>query len=278
MNFLLLAIISSALISIFMRIGTKKADNNIGMLTVNYIVCCIVSLFYIDGLAVLPQAEELPNNLLLGIFNGFLYLLSFVVFQANVKKNGVVLSSIFMRLGLLVPIVISILVFDEMPTILQAIGFLIAIAAIILINVKNESTEKVAGLGLIILLLTAGSADAMSKIFEEFGTTALSSQFLFYTFFTALILCVCLMIFKKQRITKKEMIFGALVGIPNFFSAKFLLASLGKLPAVIVYPTFSVATILVVTLSGIVLFKERLSKLQWLSFIEIAVALVLLNI
>ena len=278
MNFLLLAIISSALISIFMRVGTQKATNNIGMLTVNYIVCCIVSLFYIDGLAVLPQAEELPNNLLLGIFNGFLYLLSFVVFQANVKKNGVVLSSIFMRLGLLVPIVVSILVFDEMPTILQAIGFLIAIAAIILINVKNESTEKVAGLGLIILLLTAGSADAMSKIFEEFGTNALSSQFLFYTFFTALILCVCLMIFKKQHITKNEILFGALVGIPNFFSAKFLLASLGKLPAVIVYPTFSVATILVVTLSGIVLFKERLSKLQWLSFIEIAVALVLLNI
>ena len=172
----------------------------------------------------------------------------------------------------------SIVVFSEMPTLLQAIGFLIAFAAIILVNVKNDGTEKVSGFSLIILLLTAGGADAMSKIFEEFGTNALSSQFLFYTFFTSLILCTCLMLFKKQRITKNEIIFGTLVGIPNFFSAKFLLASLGKLPAFIVYPTFSVATILVVTVSGIFLFKERLSKLQWLSFIEIAVALVLLNI
>ena len=81
MNFLLLAILSSALISIFMRFGTKKANNNIGMLTVNYIVCCIMAIFYIDGFAIFPSLEELPKNLLLGIFNGFLYLLSFVVFQ-----------------------------------------------------------------------------------------------------------------------------------------------------------------------------------------------------
>jgi multidrug transporter EmrE-like cation transporter len=68
------------------------------------------------------------------------------------------------------------------------------------------------------------------------------------------------------------------MGIPNFFSAKFMLASLTQLPAVVVYPSFSVATMLIVTLTGVVAFRERLSKLQWAALSAIIVALVLLNI
>lgn len=46
----------------------------------------------------------------------------------------------------------------------------------------------------------------------------------------------------------------------------------------IVYPTFSVATILAVTLAGVCLFKERLRPRQWAALAVILVALVLLNI
>ncbi len=278
MQYLLLAIISSALIAIFMRFSTYKVKNNIGMLAVNYIVCLLVAALYTDKLSLFPASEDLPSTLFMGLFNGFLYLLSFVVFQTNVRINGVVLSSIFMRLGLLVPMVISVFLFGEMPTAVQAVGFVIAVGAIILINSGAEKSKSVSGVGLMILLLAAGGGDAMSKIFEEVGNSELSSQFLFYTFLAALVLCLALMLLKKQRIGKNELVFGALVGIPNFFSAKFLLRSLGSMPAVIVYPTFSVATIMVVTLSGILLFKERLAKKQWISITLIAVALILLNI
>ena len=69
-----------------------------------------------------------------------------------------------------------------------------------------------------------------------------------------------------------------LIGIPNFFSAKFLLGALAKLNAVVVYPSFSVATLLIVTLTGVVLFRERLSRQQWAALGAIVAALVLLNI
>ena len=74
------------------------------------------------------------------------------------------------------------------------------------------------------------------------------------------------------------MLFGALLGIPNFFSTKFLLMALGDLPAVIVYPTFSAGTILVVTVAGLLLFKEKLGKRQLLAMSVILLALILLNI
>ena len=94
----------------------------------------------------------------------------------------------------------------------------------------------------------------------------------------ALVLCVALMLYKKQRPGGYEVLFGVLIGVPNFFSARFLLRALGSLPAVIVYPTFSVATILAVTLAGVVFFREKLTRRQWAALGAILAALVLLNI
>ena len=74
------------------------------------------------------------------------------------------------------------------------------------------------------------------------------------------------------------MIYGLLIGIPNYYSARFLLESLQSVPAVIVYPTYSVGTIIVVTIVGIFIFKETLYKYQKISMIGILITLILLNI
>ena len=118
----------------------------------------------------------------------------------------------------------------------------------------------------------------MSKIHEELGNGLLSEHFLFYTFGVALILCVMLMAAKKEKIGWKDVGFGILLGVPNYFSARFLLKALNKLAAVVVFPTFSVATVVVITLTGLMIFKEKLSKKQWIGIGMILVALVLLNI
>ena len=83
---------------------------------------------------------------------------------------------------------------------------------------------------------------------------------------------------KKQTFTLEEVKYGLIIGIPNYFSAKFLLLALGSVSAVIVYPTFSVGTIIVVTILGMVLFKERISNRQKFALLAILIALVLLNL
>jgi multidrug transporter EmrE-like cation transporter len=165
-----------------------------------------------------------------------------------------------------------------MPTAYQIVGFVIAIFAIILINRNGKTGGQSFGIGLIIMLLLSGGADVMAKIFDVLAPQSLSALYLFYNFATACVLCVVLVIRNKERPTFREFLYGTLMGIPNFFSAKFLLASLTQLPAVVVYPSFSVATMLIVTLTGVIAFRERLSKLQWAALSAIIVALVLLNI
>ena len=132
--------------------------------------------------------------------------------------------------------------------------------------------------GLLLLLLLGGFGDVMAKIFEELGDPALAPQFLFYTFGTALLLCALIMAAKGQRPGLPEVFFGVIIGIPNYFCSKFLLKALERVEGVIVYPTFSVGTLLVVTLVGVLLFREKLTRRQWAAMVAILAALVLLNL
>lgn len=277
MVYLLLAISCSALISIIMRLSSDRVSGNVSMLTMNYLMCLVLSILYTGVDNLLPASTQLPRTIGMGVIHGMLYLGSFVLLQINVKRNGVVLPAIFMKLGLLVPMVLSVVLFGEMPSIRQAVGFAIAIAAIILINQESGSRATKFKAGLILLLLGGGSADAMSKVFEVYGDTTLSAQFLLYTFIVAFLLCAGLMFWKKEHLGRTEVLFGLVIGIPNYFSAKFLLRAMEDVAAVIAYPTYSVGTIFVVSLVGVLAFRERLSRRQWFAIGIILIALILLN-
>lgn len=278
MLYLVLAIASSAMIALIMRISSHKVTGNISMLAMNYLTCLLLGAWY-AGFHLFPVREAgFSMTVAMGGFNGILYLAGFVLLQYNTRKNGIVLSSVFMKLGLLVPIVLSVFLFAEIPTAVQCIGFILAVGAILMINYEKGTTFSGGKLWLVLMLLAGGGGDAMSKVFAVYGSGAQEDLFLFYTFVCAFLLCVLLILCKKERPDKYALLFGVLVGIPNFFSAKFLLMALNHLPGVIVYPSFSVATILVVSLAGVCLFKERLRRSQWAALTVILAALVLLNI
>ena len=276
MPYLLLAIFSSSAIAILMRLSSGKIQNNVAMLAMNYLMCTLLSIGFSGQDSMFPTGSTL--TLLMGTAQGLLYLVSFLLLNISTARNGVVLSSVFMKLGLLVPMVLSIFLFGELPSALQLIGFVMALTAIFLINFEPGQKQIRMNWLLLLLLLGGGSGDAMAKIFETWGDPSLASHFLLYTFLTALILCLALMKYKQQRIGRAELLFGLAIGIPNFFSAKFLLAALNSLPAVIVYPTYSVSTMLAVTLAGALFFREKLNRNQWLALVIILLALVFLNI
>ena len=276
---LCLAVLSSALVSITMRLSKTHVKKETALLTVNYLLCSLFA-WGDTGFAVLfPAGLGLRAEAGLGMVNGVLFLAGLVLLQWSIRRNGVVLSATFQKLGLLVSMVVSVAYFGERPEPWQWFAFVLAVAAIVLMNFRPGEGKAGSMAGLLLLLLAGGGCDAMSKVFEVYGNPALSGHFLLYTFLVALGLCILLILRKRQGLPgKAEWVFGLIVGVPNYFAAKFLLASLVSLPAVIVYPVYSVATLLAVTFAGVVLFRERLEKRQWLAMSLILVALVLLNI
>lgn len=277
MLFLILSIVSSTLITVFMRLSEGKSKNELSLLSMNYLSCSVLSYLYMENKQVFPAEEGLSTVLLLGVIGGVLYLASFLLLKWNVRKNGVTLPATFMKLGVLVPTILAAVIFKETLHATTAAGILLALFAILLL--KEKSAEKAKNTaGLILLLAGGGMADAMSKIFEETAPQNLSNHFLLYIFFVALILCISLVIVKKQKYSLADISFGLLIGIPNYFSSRFLLLSLRDIPAVVAYPTFSAGTIILVAVCGKLLFKESFTRKKLIALAIILIALALLNL
>ena len=58
-----------------------------------------------------------------------------------------------MKLGILVPTLLSVIWFHEVPTIAQVLGFLISLAAILIINYQKGTKLSPSGWALILMLL-----------------------------------------------------------------------------------------------------------------------------
>lgn len=275
---LILSIVCSALISILMRYGEEKIQNKMGMFIANYAVCSGLSRVFMGWQPFFTNAEGWGTVTLFGAVAGVLYLASFVLLQKNISKNGLSVSAVFMKLGVLVPTVMAILVFHEQPRLTQFAGIAIAIIAVILINYKKESGEVKQTIWLIMLLLGSGLADAMANIFDELGNADLKDHYLLITFLCALLSSVILFLKDRKRISRNDVLLGVCIGIPNYFSSRFLIGALREIPAMIVYPVFSVLTVVIITVAGMILFKEKPDKRKTLAIILILFALVLLNI
>lgn len=279
MFYLALAVIGSALISIVMRLSQGKIQGRISMLAVNYVTCMIMASLYIGWGNLVPTGEKVGITTTMGLVNGIFYVLGLVLMQVNIRKNGVTLPNVFSKLGsLIVPLIAAMLFFGEVPGLLQAIGVLIAVLSIIVINKSGEQSAVSSKSMLVILFIADGIGSVMSKVFGEVCNPLLSDYFLLLTFASAFVICLFMIIKGKEKFGLNEIIYGMGIGIPNFLSSRFLLMALAELPAVIVYPTRGVAGIVLVSLAGLVLFKEKLSKRQWMAMGAILVSVALLNI
>lgn len=279
MIYLLLAIASSAMVSICMRLSGKHVKNEMGMFMANYAICVCLSYFFLDTKIQFDVGSSVMTMIILGIISGILYLVSFVIMKVNMKHNGIVLTSTFMKLGVLIPTLMAVTVFREMPRWTQVLGIALSIFAIVMINFEKESVQEGNRKSLLLVLLVlSGFADAMANIFEELGEASLKDGYLLTTFGAAFVLAFIFAIFGKERIGMKDILFGMLIGIPNYFSARFLLLALGSVKAVLVYPMYSVTTIIAVTLVGVTFFREKISRKKVMALGIIAVALCLLNI
>lgn len=283
MIYLILAILSSSLIAVLMRISERYSKNNMGMFMANYAVCILMSRLFMGEIRLFTSESGIDLAVLLGVLSGVLYLGNFVMLQKNMHYNGVVLASTFMKLGVLVPTVMAIVIFREVPTWFQLAGVLLAVAAIIIIHFDGEENSgeqrKTGKKGLLIaLLFVSGITDSMANIYDKTANAGLKDHYLLYTFLAAFVISLILALGKKDAIKKGDIVFGVLIGIPNYFSARFLLGALAEISAVVVYPVYSVATIVVISAVSFLAFKEKISIRKGCALGLIMGALVLLNL
>ena len=279
MIFLISAVLSSSLISVIMRAFEGRCRHKSGLFVVNYFTCMVLACLFAGRIAVYTPQPGFGLALVLGCISGVLFLVCFVLLQLNIQKNGVAMASTFMKLGVVLSTMIAIVVFHESPKLTQGAGILLAVLSILLIHSDGNTKKQGAWKWLLpVLLICGGIADSMANTFDKTGDPAVKDYYLFYTFAAAFVCALVMMLLLHERIGKWEVASGLLVGISNYFSTRFLLLSLGQIPAVIVYPAISAGAIVLVSLAGVFLFRESLSRRKIFALGIICIALVLLNI
>ena len=281
---LLLAIVSSASMALVLKAFREPKGNRFGILLGNYLTCVVIAFLFVpDKAAILSPS---PATLFCGILAGCLFVGGLVSMQTSTRLNGAALTAAFSKLGMLVPLILSLAVFGEKPSLLQLLGLVLVLAALFVLHSPQGSAGKVqknsAFLWLLITLFACGFSDGMAKIYERVGTVGEDTVYFFILFLTATVLCGALCLKEKRQTGKKlraaELISGIAVGVPNYFSSYLLLKALQSLPAFVTYPVFSTGTIVLVMLLGFLLFKEKPDRRRLGSIGLILAALVLLNL
>lgn len=281
---LILAIISSASMTLVLKLFRGQSGNRFGILLGNYLTCVVIALLSLPHVSMLWTGST--KTVLLGSIGGGFFVAALVAMQTSVRVNGATLTAAFAKLGLVVSLLVSVIWFGERPGVMQLIGIVLVLCALIVMHAGPKKDAKLAGktsLGLLLLtLLTGGCGDGMAKVFEQLGNAGENVLYIFWVFLTACVLTALLALWEKRRTGKrillKEFAAGIAVGIPNYYSSYLLLVALNRLPALLVFPVFSTGTILLVFVFSVFFFRERPTKRQLAGILLILVSLVLLNL
>ena len=303
MLYLLLAIACSASIALLFKHSETSGMNRYAVTTTNYVTASSVSLVLLvssrwnlpDGFSLGAALSQIPAAIndstslspsgsivwgaLVGLGAGAFFFLAFLYYQISVKDYGVGLAGAFTKLGILVPMSLSLVLWQELPNVIQWLGIGLAIGSIAIVNWPSgrDLTGSLKP-ALLLLFLFGGISEFSNKVFQKYGLQDDKAVFLLFTFSTAFLASLIVTLRKPRPVTRRDLLMGVAVGVPNLFSSFFLIRALDTLSAAAAFPAYGAGTILIINIVGVLFFKERLSaKEKWGVALTI-VALILINL
>lgn len=262
---LFLTIICSTSITLLLKYSDTRKGSPVLLLCANYFTAAFISLILIiSG----EGTSYSAGTFLFGAGLGFLFFLGFFVFAVAVSTAGASLAAVSSRLSVIIPVGLSVIIFNEIPSLFQSAGIILALVTIVLFyfSIRKFSSgrfNKRDYFYLILLLAAIGVNDFCFKIFQNWRPADEKNFFIFIIFFSAFIYSFSYVLFKKIRIDRRTVLTGLLLGIPNVFSSYFMLDALNSLPAVIVYPSINIGIIVLTTSAAFLIWNENLNVYGW---------------
>ncbi len=287
MVFLALAVACSLAIGMIFKVAALRGVDRMALLAVNYGVAGVLA-----GVLVAAADEALPTVLpaglvVLGLATGALFIGGFFLLSYATELAGMSLSLGVMRLSVIIPVAISWVVWNEVPTAGQQSGLLVACAAFALVSTPGKAAlgdtpGKTAFLVLGALFLAGGVVDVLLKTFDMlFAEQVGSAVFLLFVFVTAAVLGTIRVV--QQSLERQAWPSGAVygwgvvLGLVNYGSAAFLLEAVAQLRGPVVFPLNNIAIVLGSALLGVLVWRERVTRRGAIGLVLAAVALALIG-
>lgn len=280
---LILAILFSAMIPILLNYAHRYNLVDEVILTFNYTLATIVSSILTIAnkstyILLLKDPFHVAILVIIGAITGLMFYGSFYFYQKSVKDHGVALSIAVGKMGVILPILLSLIIWKELPTPVQWIGIIASIVAIGLISIQPSKMDHAPlKISLLFFLLMNGLGDFFNKLFETTIGAGYKDLFLLMVFGSALI-ASSIQTIKHKQINTMSILFGLAIGLPNMLTTYFFINALSHLNDAVVFPMYSGGAIVLSSIWGITVFRERLKIKEVTGMALILTALILINL
>lgn len=276
MIYLGLSVVSSSLIYLVFKLLGKFKIQTLPALVVNYITACIIG--YTTNAQSIAWNGFLQKNWFYGsVVMGMLFILVFMLMANTTQKLGISVVSVASKMSVAIPVIFVIWYYQEPINTLQMIGIGLALIAVVLVSLRKKAAVQLGIISILLPLLVffgSGVIESGLKFLEqEYVQPTEIGQFSMTVFFFAACFGGVYWLVKTKMITTsshpsswKEIAGGIALGIPNYFSIFFFLSALKSefLPSSLLFVINNISIVLLSTLLGILLFKERISLKNWL--------------
>lgn len=273
MMYLVLSILASTLIFVLFKLFAKFNINTLHAIIVNYFVASMSGIIAYQGtieITAIPKFEWFYYTLALGS----LFIIVFNLMAITTQRSGLSVVSVATKMSVVIPIVFGLFYYNESIGMLKGLGIILALIAVYLTAIKNKKGIDIVPKNIllpVLVFLGSGVIDTSLKFLEEAYVSESDVSIFSATIFAAAaflgVLVIVYQIIKGTfRFQLKNVLGGIALGIPNYFSIYFLVKALrsGLFESSGIFTINNVTIVMLSTLVGILLFKERLLSKNWI--------------
>ncbi|QIE60701.1 DMT family transporter [Rasiella rasia] len=276
MMYLLLSVLASTLIFVVFKLFSIFKVNTLHAIVVNYFVACVSGIIAFNGTITLATIPAY-NWFFYAIALGSLFIIVFNLMAITTQRSGLSVVSVATKMSVVIPIIFGLLYYKDSLGIYKGVGILLALVAVYLASVKQKDGLAIQPKNLIfpiLVFLGSGIIDTSIKYIEgsfvaENDVPIFSATIFASAFSIGILVVIAQAIRGKFRFEFKNIIGGIVLGVPNYFSIYFLVKALRSdlLESSGIFTINNVGIVMLSTLVGIALFKEKLLLKNWIGIL-----------
>ncbi len=257
---------------------------------------CIVIGFVLILFTESIDALQVDGDLLLiAALSGIASAAFVVSWLLSVRSGAYMMVEVFLLIGVIIPIVLCRVLFDEAIGVWQIVGIAILLVAVFVMCTYNASIKGKMRIGSFLLLLLCGIsnglADFSQKLFVKTDPEGSAAVFNFYTYvFAAAVLLVAYLVFRQAdkkgeikprkpfQVVKPIWIYVLIMAACLFANSFFKTQAAQYLDAVQLYPLNQGCAVVLSLLMSAIVFKEKINAKCIVGICLSFVALIMINL
>ena len=290
MLYIIGSIVLTSYLTLAFKVCEKYKVSIFQAIVFNYITCVITGSFVNGSFPINEQVMQTPWFKWACVM-GVLFVSIFNVIGMTAQKISVAVASVANKLSLIIPVVLSVYLYGETVKGWKLAGVVLALAAVVLTCYQSRSQTEAKKLHAqkwvyflpVILFVGSGLLDALiNHVQQQYVTQENNNAYLISGFFSAAVIGFVLLMIQyltgKQKFEGKHLLAGIIIGIPNYFSIWCLVHFLKESPwqSSASIPVNNMGIVLFSSVVAWLLFKEKLSKVNWAGIVLSLVAIYLI--